>query len=62
MIKTEIHDAWYIQSSKEPDQMYETTFLQMSSFSIIVTSLHSFNLSFPLILHVISTAIPKFPP
>ena len=29
---------------------------------IILTSLQSFNLSFPLLLHVISTAILKFPP
>ena len=41
--------------------MRETKFLQMYSFSIILTSLHSFNLSFSL-FYVISAAIPKFPP
>ena len=42
--------------------MCETKFLQMCSFSIILTSLHSFNLSFALLVYAISTAIPKFPP
>ena len=46
---------------KVPDQMCKTKFLQMCSFSIILTSLHSLNLSFPLLFYVISTAIPKFP-
>ena len=47
---------------KATDQMCETTFLQMCSFSIILTSLHSLSLSFPLLFYVISTAILKFPP
>ena len=45
-----------------PNQMSETKFWQMFSFSIILTSLHSLNLSFPFLLYVISTAIFKFPP
>ena len=36
--------------------------LQMCSFSIILTSLHSLNLWFLLLFYVISTAILKFPP
>ena len=32
----------------------------MYSFSIILASLHSLNLSFPLLSYFISTAIPKF--
>ena len=47
---------------KTPDQIYETTFLQIRSLSIILTSLHFFNLSFPLLFSAISTAIPNFPP
>ena len=39
---------------KAPDQMCETKFLQMCSFFIILTSLHSLNLSFPLLFDVIS--------
>ena len=46
---------------KAPGQMWETKFLQMTLFSIILTSLHSLNLSFPLLFYVISTAILKFP-
>ena len=34
----------------------------MCSFSNILTSLHYLNLSFPLLFHVISTAIAKFLP
>ena len=41
--------------------MRETKFLQMCSFSINSSSLLSVNLSFPLLLYVISTAILKFP-
>ena len=40
---------------KAPDQMCETKFLQMCSFSIISTSLHSFNLSFLLLFYAVST-------
>ena len=40
--------------------MCETKFLQMCSFSIILTSLHSLNLSFPLLFCVIYIAILKF--
>ena len=40
----------------------ETKLLQMCLFSIILTSLHSFNLSFLLLFNVISTVIPKFLP
>ena len=39
--------------------MCKTKFLQMCSFSNILTSLLSFNLSFPLLFYVVSTAIPK---
>ena len=46
---------------KAPDQMCETKFLQICSFSNILTSLRSLNLSFPLLFYAISTAIPKFP-
>ena len=45
-----------------PDQMFENNLLQMCLFSIILTSLHSFSLSLPLLFYVISTAILKFPP
>ena len=41
--------------------MRETGFLQMCSFSIILASLHSLNLSFPLLFYVTSSAVPKFP-
>ena len=44
------------------DQMCETKSLPMCSFSIILTSLHSLNLSFSLLFYVISMAILKFPP
>ena len=47
---------------KALDRMCETKFLQMCSFSIILTSLRSFNLSFQLPLYVIFTAIPNLPP
>ena len=47
---------------KEPDQTCETKFLQVCSFSIILTSLQSLNLLYPLLFYVISTAILKFPP
>ena len=43
------------------NQLCETKFLQMCSFSIIMTSLHSINLSFSQQFCVISTAIFKFP-
>ena len=43
---------------KAPDQMCETNSLQMCSFSIILTSLHSLNLSFPMLFSVICTAMP----
>ena len=33
----------------------------MFSFSIILTSLHSLNLSFPLLFHIISITIPIIP-
>ena len=46
---------------KASDQMYETKFLQMCSFSIVLTCLHTLNLSFSLLFYVISTALPKFP-
>ena len=42
-------------TKKVPGQMRETKF-------IILTFFQSFNLSFPLLFHVISTAILKFPP
>ena len=42
--------------------MCKTKFLQMCSFSIILTSFHSLNLSFPLPPYFISTDIHKFPP
>ena len=42
--------------------MFKTKFLQMCSFSITLTSLHSLNLPFLLLPYFISTAIPKFPP
>ena len=42
--------------------MCKNKFLQMRSFSIILASVHSWNLSFPLLSYVIGTAIPKFPP
>ena len=47
---------------KAADQLCESKFLLISSFSIILTSLQSLNLSFPLLFCVISTAILKFPP
>ena len=47
---------------KAADQMCETKFLQMCSLFIILASLHSLNLSFPLLFYVISTAIRKFQP
>ena len=34
----------------------------MCSFSIILNSLYSLNLSFPLLFYVISTTLPRFPP
>ena len=43
-------------------QMCETKFLQMCSFSIILASLHSLNLSFPLLFYVLSTATLRFQP
>ena len=46
---------------KPLNQMCETEFLQMCSFSIILTSIYCLNLSFPLLFHVIPTAISKFP-
>ena len=39
-----------------------TKFLQICSFSIILTSLRSLNLSFPLLFYVNSTALLKFSP
>ena len=42
--------------------MCKTKFLQLCSFSITMTSLHSLNLPFLLLSYFISTAIPKFPP
>ena len=42
--------------------MCKTKFLQMFSFSIILSSLHFLKLSFALLSYVISTAIPKIPP
>ena len=42
--------------------MCEAKFLEICSFSIILTSLHSFNLSFQLPFYVIFAAIPNFPP
>ena len=56
IIKTENHCAKYVQSETK------NKFLQMCSFSISFTSLHSLNLSFPLLSYFISTAIPKFQP
>ena len=47
---------------KTPNQMCKIKFLLMFSFSIILTSLQSFKLSFLLLLYLISTAILKFPP
>ena len=41
---------------KAPDQICKTTFLQICSFSTILVSLYSLNLSFPLLFYVISTA------
>ena len=49
-----------ILTTKSPGQICQTKFLQMCSFSINLTSLHSLNLSFPLLVYVISTAILKF--
>ena len=46
---------------KAPDKTCETKFLQMCSFFIILTSLHSLNLTLPLLFYVISIAILKFP-
>ena len=40
--------------------MRETKFLQMCLFSIILNSLHSLNLSFPLLFYVISTTVLTF--
>ena len=42
--------------------MCKTKFLQVCSFCIIFTSLHSLNWSFLLLFYLISTAVPKFPP
>ena len=42
--------------------MFKIKFLQVCSFSIILASLHSLNLSFPLLSYATCTAIPKFPP
>ena len=42
--------------------MCKTKFLEMCSFSIIFTSLHSKDLQFLLLYYFISTAIPKFSP
>ena len=42
--------------------MCKIKFLEICSVSITFTSLHSLNLSFPLLSYFISTAIPKFPP
>ena len=47
---------------KATDKMCEPNFLQMCSISIILTSLHLLNFSFPLLLYVIFTVILKFPP
>ena len=47
---------------KIPEQICETVFLQMCSFSIILASLYSLNLSFSYLFCVISTAILKFSP
>ena len=41
--------------------MCGTKFLQMCSFSIILTSLNFLNLSFPLLFYVTSTAVLEFP-
>ena len=56
IIKTERHCAKNSSklTRKEPGQMCETKF-------IILTSFQSFNLSFPLLSHVVSTAILNFP-
>ena len=65
IIKTERHCAKYVQSktkNKLCKSMCKTKFLQMCSFSITLTSLHSLNLPFALLFYFISTAIPKFPP
>ena len=43
-------------------QMCQTKVLQMCSFSIILTYVHSLNLSFPLLFYSISTTIIKFAP
>lgn len=40
--------------------MRGTKFLQIGSFSTILTFLHSFNFSFPLLFYVISIAMPTF--
>ena len=40
-------------TKKTPDQMCEIKFLQMCSFSIILTSLYSLNLKFQLLFYVI---------
>ena len=45
-----------------PKLTIETNFLQMCSFSIILTCLYSLNLSFLLLFYVISTTTLKFPP
>ena len=42
--------------------MRETKFLQMYSFSIILTSLYSLNLLFPLLFYVVYTAISTLIP
>ena len=47
---------------KEPQQICETAFLEICSFSTILVSLYSLNLSFRLLFYVISTTIFKFPP
>ena len=42
--------------------MWETKILLIFDFIFqILTSLHSFNLSFPLLFYVVITAEPKFP-
>ena len=50
------------KARKAAHQMCESKFLQTCLFFIILTSLHSLNLSFPLLFYIISTAILNFPP
>ena len=61
IIKAENHCAKYVQSETK-NKFCKIKFIQMCSVTIIFTSLHSLNLSFPLLSYFISTAIPKFPP